>query len=230
MAHATKTLLCAIVLASASSCSPTPREPVESRAQPLAPKGIHAQPRAPEESHAEPPAPKERHAQPVSPIATPGSACDEAQLELRLSAPHDPPTRDELVQVCSEPVNRLSQIAKDTSRRGLLRLRALEALGALGGPEALRVLEELAGASGDLASVRRTALTALGQASAPGGVERERAGMAALSDPDPHVRAAAARLLSGTKSPAAVSALERARTRETEPFVREQIESSQAGH
>lgn len=174
-----------------------------------------------------PPEPAESRRDKAS-AAEPGR-CDEQRVELLLSAPHDPPSAGELGAACADPIPLLSRLARDTGGRGLLRLRAIESLGELGGPKAIAVLAELALASGELASVRRTAVQALVPATAPDDRERERVGVGALGDPDPHVRGAAARLLGGSASPDVKTALEQARARETEAFVKKEIERGLAG-
>jgi HEAT repeat protein len=154
--------------------------------------------------------------------------CERDRLQLLLSAPHDPPTRAELAAACDDPVPLLVTFATDTSLRGLVRLRSIEALGRFGGNEAKRVLSERATASADLASVRRAALTALVQASVDDPDLRERVGVQALSDADGHVRVAAARLLAKVRTKSATAALENAREKETESFVRTELDRTLA--
>jgi HEAT repeat protein len=194
MVHAMKLIGLTILLSAAMACSQTPREPPESWT-----------PRS--------------GAKPAS-----ASSCDEQRVELLLSAPHDPPTKDQLVSACTDPSPLLSRLARDTSARGLLRLRAIESLGAMGGVGPVSVLSSLGTASGDLASVRRTALVSLAKATHAGDTERARVGVSALSDSDPHVRLAAARLLRGSASESVRAALEQAKAAETEAFVRDEIE------
>jgi hypothetical protein len=156
--------------------------------------------------------------------------CERNRIQLLLSAPHDPPTRAELSAVCDNPVPVLVSFAIDTSLRGLVRLRSIEALGRFGGADAKRTLEERATASGDLASVRRASLAALREATVDDAAARERVGLQAMTDPDGHVRVAAVRLLSGIRRQGVRAALEAARTKETEVFVRNEIERELARH
>jgi HEAT repeat protein len=162
---------------------------------------------------------------PTSPAA---KQCERDRIQLLLSAPHDPPTRAELAAACDDPVPLLVTLATDTSLRGLVRLRSIEALGRFGGKEAKQTLAERATASTDLASVRRAALTALVPASVDDPDLRDRVGSQALSDADGHVRFAAARLLSGVRTPAVTTALETAREKETESFVRSELDRALA--
>jgi HEAT repeat protein len=145
-------------------------------------------------------------------------------VQRLLSAPHDPPTHAELTQACSKPETLLVSYATNTSLRGVLRLRAIEALGRFGDAETKRTLEERAVASGDLASIRRAALTALARVARDDAATRERVGVQALSDPDGHVRAAAVALLAGIGNASVKRALTTARDAERESFVRLAIE------
>lgn len=191
------------LLFGAVACSQPPQEPPATRSQPVA--------RAEPAAVARPDTPKPQ-------------ACDDQRLDAVLSAVHDPPTREDLVKVCPDPVPALIARATDKSARGLMRLRSIESLGKLGGPKAVKALTDLATAGGDLASMRRTAVEALARATPVGDVERERVGVGALSDSDPHVRVAAVKLLAGSPSPGVRTALEQAKAREGEVFVREEIE------
>lgn len=175
----------------------------------------------------QPEAPSESREPVAAPAATPASAadgCRNDRVKLLLSAPHDPPTRDQIARACKDPVPLLVGFASDTSLRGLIRLRAIEALGRFGGRDAKAALADRATAAGDLASVRRAALAALFEASRDDPTTRERVGLRALSDADGHVRVAAARLLHGIHNQSVTLALTQARDKETESFVRSEIE------
>jgi len=154
--------------------------------------------------------------------------CNEAGVDLLLRAPHEPPTAEELVRQCADPVPRLTYWATSIEARGLMRLRALESLGHIGGERAIDVLVERARTKDDLPSMRRTSLAALGRATEVGNSMREDAAIDCLTDSDPHVRVAAATLLGGSKSVRSVEALERAKTRETTSFVKLAIERAAA--
>lgn len=121
--------------------------------------------------------------------------CSADAIAKLVSAPHDVPSRAELERACDDPGSALIELGEDRSRRGLARLRAIGLLAELSGERSVTALERLALASGDLASVRRSALDGLRRATERGDVRRERTARAALSDPDPHVRRAAQRLL-----------------------------------
>lgn len=161
--------------------------------------------------------------QPVS-RPTAAKTCQKARIQLLLSAPHDPPTQTDLTRACDNPVPILVGFATDTSLRGLVRLRSIEALGRFGGRDAKLTLEARASASGDLASIRRASLAALLQATADDASTRERVGLRALTDADGHVRVAAVRLLHGIRAGSVRTALEAARTKETQAFVLGEIE------
>lgn len=170
----------------------------------------------------------EPRAQAREPVAARAGVCDRERLAALISAPHDPATVADARTLCPEPVETLIELAGDTARRGVVRLRAIELLGSFGGTRAVATLGGLSRAAGDLASVRRAALAGLGRALPSGDPVRARAGRAALTDGDPHVRVAAARLLAGSGDPDSRAALDHALSRETEAFVRSAIERARA--
>lgn len=162
------------------------------------------------------------------PTSSTAKSCERDRIQLLLAAPHDPPSRADLAAVCDDPIPLLVTFATDTSLRGLVRLRSIEALGRFGGTEAKRALSERATASADLASVRRAALAALVEASVDDPDLRERVGVQALSDADGHVRFAAVRLLQDIRTPSVATALETARAKEPESFVRSELDRALA--
>jgi len=121
--------------------------------------------------------------------------CERGAIAQLISAPEDVPTRAELSSTCARPQATLIAIAQDPDGLGLTRLRAIELLGTFRSDSAVAALAKLARREGDLASVRRTALVALGRSTAAGDARRTATAQAALADPDPHVRAAAEKLL-----------------------------------
>jgi HEAT repeat protein len=154
--------------------------------------------------------------------------CNEAGLDLLLRAPHEPPTAEELLRQCTDPVPRLTHWATSIEARGLMRLRALESLGRVGGEPAIQVLAERARAKDDLPSMRRASLVALGRATSVGDSARDDTAIECLTDSDPHVRVAAADLLRKSPNQRSLEALERAATRETTSFVKLAIEKAVA--
>jgi HEAT repeat protein len=198
-----KTTCFFVVIVGVTACSQPPAEPAASRTDPIA-HTAHAP-----TAHSAPPKPE---------------ACDALRLDRLLTAPHDPPTPEQLRATCADPIPELVLRATNTQARGLMRMRAMESLGKLGGAQATKALADLATASADLPSMRRTAVEALTRATTVGDEERDRVGVKALADADPHVRVAAARLLAGSKRPDVREELDRAGTRETETFVREAID------
>lgn len=156
------------------------------------------------------------------------SECNQAGVDLLLRAPHDPPTADELTRQCADPVPRLTHWARRTEARGLVRLRAIESLGLIGGERAIQVLTEQARAKNDLPSMRRASLVALGRATSLGDTARDDTAIECLTDPDAHVRVAAANLLHASPNERSREALERAKTRETTSFVKVAIEKAVA--
>jgi len=134
------------------------------------------------------PAPQRSSAQPLA------EPCDREAVRTLISAPEDVPTASDLKTACDDPRAALILLAEDTSGVGLTRLRAVGLLGALGGPRSVASLARLASPGEPLASVRRNAVVALGRATKPGDPTRARVAAAARSDPDEHVRAAAAAL------------------------------------
>jgi HEAT repeat protein len=170
----------------------------------------------------------EPRAQAREPLAERGGACDLERLATLISAPHNPAPVADVRALCPEPIEALLDLATEASRHGVVRLRAIELLGELGGPRAVTTLDGLSRATAEPASVRRAALAGLGRALPPADSVRARAGRAALSDADPHVRVAAARLLAGSSDPKSRAALDHALSEETEAFVRSAIERARA--
>jgi HEAT repeat protein len=123
-----------------------------------------------------------------------GDHCDRDAVRTLISAPENVPTESDLQAVCDDPRTALVALAEDANGVGLTRLRAVGLLGTLGGPRAVASLARLAAPSEPLASVRRNAVIALGRATKPGDPTRVRVAESARSDPDAHVRAAAAQL------------------------------------
>ena len=167
-------------------------------------------------------APKQDLAKPLG-VAEETGNCRE-ELRALLSAPHDPPSKQDVDAICSQPVIALAHIAENPSEIMLRRLRATGLLGAHDTPAAQRVLINQA-QRGKLASLRRTAVQALGKhrlRSTP----RDAALRKALEDPDAHVRAEAIRNIQAAPSTLNRKALTQARNRETVPFVRVLLDSA----
>ncbi len=154
-------------------------------------------------------------AKPTPAAVSPHADCTDA-LQLLLSAPHDPPTREQVDAACAAPDTSLVRVADDENELGLRRLRAVALLGAYDSTLARDALERALRAQ--LASVRRTAVVAL--AKHPAAPRRDALLRAALEDRDPHVRAETARVLKSDPAPATRAALARARDKETVPFVK----------
>ncbi|MCA9595750.1 MAG: HEAT repeat domain-containing protein [Myxococcales bacterium] len=171
----------------------------------------------------EPPPPaKTKAANVAAPATTTSESCDVSVVRL-LSIPHEPPSVSDVRAVCGEPVPVLIAVADDAGRPGFERLRALSLLGRFETSAARGALLR-ASKSGDLASIRRTAVEALSHH--PASTARNDALRAALKDPDPHVRLAATRALAADESQETRAALTEAGRVETEPFVKKELDSA----
>lgn len=144
-------------------------------------------------------------------------------LLVVITAPHDVPAAADARSACREPTAALIEIATDESQPAFPRLRATALLGEFNSAESTRTLTTLA-ARGKLASLRRTALVALGQH--PPSAESIHALRTALKDDDAHVRGAAAGALSTRRSAAVQEALAHALETERVPFVRKKLENA----
>ncbi len=156
----------------------------------------------------------------AAPAAPAAKTCDSDLVQL-LSAPHDPPTSREVDAVCADPVPALARIASDAAQPGFRRLRATGLLGhypTAAAQDALAVQLR----SGDLASLRRTAVAALTRQ--PPSPARDSLLRDGLRDTDPHVRAESVRALERDTSDATRAALVEARRVESVPFVKELLD------
>jgi hypothetical protein len=160
----------------------------------------------------------------VAANAAPPKVCvsDRSQLLELLGRRHDAPSWKQIEAVCQDAPRALSELASDAQVDNLRRMRAIVLLGQDNSAPSAELLAKL-GTSDLDAAIRRNAIASLAQRrdavdTAVPAAER------ALSDGDPHVRAAAADALGALGR--GRGALERARAGETVTFVKARLDQA----
>lgn len=123
---------------------------------------------------------------------------------------------DDLVALGSEAVPILSEIARQSPDE-MLRARALEALGRIGDPRALPVIEGALRAESSLEKL--TAVQALARTAGPGSAATL---TPLLADPDPSLVKVVVRSLAEVGDAAALAALERVKEQPAHDFLRKE--------